>query len=261
LLNKLFNTNFEVLNQEQRIGQTTQGIWVSFTIDFPVCIFDCEGTDSQERGDDRNKFENCSTLFALALSDVLIINMWTTDVGRYAGSNYGILKIVFEMNLKLFQQESEKKILVVLRDFNESQQKLENIKQIIKKGVLQIWKDIKKPEKFVDSSPEQFFTIEFITLPHKLFSPEKFDQDVKLLQDRFMEKHQNYMFHHSSSSKNVPADGFSKFCSDIWNTILNEKDLNIPSQKEMLAIYRCNEIKDEALLKYEEKLKKFSKRL
>lgn len=29
LLNSLFNTDFEVLNRAQRIGQTTKGIWFS----------------------------------------------------------------------------------------------------------------------------------------------------------------------------------------------------------------------------------------
>ena len=40
-------------------------------------ILDCEGTDSKERGEDRFRFEHCSSLFALAMADVLIINMWT----------------------------------------------------------------------------------------------------------------------------------------------------------------------------------------
>ena len=75
-----------------------------------VLIIDCEGTDSKSRSDDdRGKFEHSSSLFALAMSDVLIVNMWTSDVGRYTASNYGVLKIVFEMNLKLFQQECAKK--------------------------------------------------------------------------------------------------------------------------------------------------------
>ena len=119
LLNHVFGTDFEVMTDDKGRGQTTQGIWAAVNQDFNTIVFDVEGTDAKERGDDRFKFEQCSSLFALAMADVLMINMWTNDIGRYTASNYGVLKIVFEMNLKLFQQESEKKIVIVLRDFDE----------------------------------------------------------------------------------------------------------------------------------------------
>lgn len=58
-------------------GQTTKGVWAASHTDTRVFILDCEGTDSKERGEDRHKFEHCSSLFCLALADLLIINMWT----------------------------------------------------------------------------------------------------------------------------------------------------------------------------------------
>ena len=45
--------------------------------------------------------------------------MWTTDIGRYGASNYGLLKVIFEVNLKLFDQHASKKLLFVLRDYDE----------------------------------------------------------------------------------------------------------------------------------------------
>lgn len=77
LLNSLFETNFQVMSDDKGRGQTTQGIWISFSTEYNLMILDCEGTDSKERGEERFKFEHCSSLFALALADVLIINMWT----------------------------------------------------------------------------------------------------------------------------------------------------------------------------------------
>jgi len=38
----------------------------------------------------------------LAVTDILIINMWIQDIGRYTASNLGLLSTVFKMNLKLF---------------------------------------------------------------------------------------------------------------------------------------------------------------
>lgn len=105
LLNLLFDTGFEVMDKVKGRAQTTKGIWMSATTDEnPTLIFDIEGTDSKERGEQRMTFEQTTSLFALAISDVLLINMWTTDIGRYGASNYGLLKVIFEVNLKLFGQ-------------------------------------------------------------------------------------------------------------------------------------------------------------
>ena len=54
-MNKLFNTQFEVLNTEERVGQTTKGIWTAFNSEYKICILDCEGTDSKERGEDQQR--------------------------------------------------------------------------------------------------------------------------------------------------------------------------------------------------------------
>lgn len=79
-------------------------------------------------------FEQTTSLFALAMADVLLINMWTTDIGRYGASNYGLLKVIFEVNLKLFDQHSSKKLLFVLRDY-DNRIAFEQIKAMIDKDL------------------------------------------------------------------------------------------------------------------------------
>jgi hypothetical protein len=64
-------------------GQTTKGVWAASHTSSRVFILDCEGTDSKERGEDRHKFEHSSSLFCLALADLLIINMWTNVILLY----------------------------------------------------------------------------------------------------------------------------------------------------------------------------------
>lgn len=109
--------------------QTTKGIWMSCNIDKNVLVFDIEGTDSKERGEQRLTFEQTTSLLALAISDVVLINMWATDIGRYQASNYGLLKVIFECNLKLFGQASSKKLLFVIRDFANKGNNYEKTKQ------------------------------------------------------------------------------------------------------------------------------------
>ena len=111
LLNHLFGTEFGVMSETER-KQTTKGIWmsrnkrahtdgVSKSMADNILIMDVEGTDGRERGEDQD-FERKSALFALATSEVLIVNIWEHQVGLYQGANMGLLKVVFEVNLELF---------------------------------------------------------------------------------------------------------------------------------------------------------------
>ena len=130
-------------------------------------------------------FEQTTSLFALAIADVLLINMWTTDIGRYGASNYGLLKVIFEVNLKLFGQSSAKKLLFVLRDFDDRGNNFERIRAIIDTDINNIWKEIYKPEEYKDSKPQEFFDFDFFMLPHKIYEEQKFYEKCEELKERF----------------------------------------------------------------------------
>ena len=58
--------------------QTTRGIWLARSGKLPrpaTLVMDLEGSDGRERGEDDNSFERQSALFALAVADVLLVNM------------------------------------------------------------------------------------------------------------------------------------------------------------------------------------------
>lgn len=110
LLNNLFGTDFSVMSETMR-QQTTKGIWMSKNkkesgMAENIIVMDVEGTDGRERGEDQD-FERKSALFALATSEVLIVNLWETQVGLYNGANMGLLKTVFEVNLQLFLKDKQ----------------------------------------------------------------------------------------------------------------------------------------------------------
>ena len=125
LLNELFGTRFGVMSEQER-RQTTKGIWMSknkkgsgpalaeagsapqegTAMAENILVMDVEGTDGRERGEDQD-FERKSALFALATSEVLIVNIWEHQVGLYQGANMGLLKTVFEVNLQLFLKDAK----------------------------------------------------------------------------------------------------------------------------------------------------------
>ena len=133
LLNYLFGTQFGVMSEDDR-RQTTKGIWMSKnkkdhgTTDAKdmaenILVMDVEGTDGRERGEDQD-FERKSALFALATSEVLLVNIWEHQVGLYQGANMGLLKVVFEVNLELFLKDKK----YVHRYFGRPRADLQQIK-------------------------------------------------------------------------------------------------------------------------------------
>jgi protein SEY1 len=82
--------------------QTTRGVWLAKSprIEEPVTlIMDLEGNDGSERGEDDTNFERQSALFALAVADVLMINIWCHDIGREHGAGKPLMKTILQVGM------------------------------------------------------------------------------------------------------------------------------------------------------------------
>ncbi|RIA79386.1 RHD3/Sey1 [Glomus cerebriforme] len=256
LLNRLFGTKFDVMSESAR-RQTTKGIWMSRDKDMNVLIMDVEGTDGRERGEDQD-FERKSALFSMATSNVIIVNLWEHQVGLYQGANMGLLKTVFEVNLQLFQAARGYKtlLLFVIRD-HVGATPLANLSNTLTADLERIWQSVSKPEGLENCSINDYFDFMFTALPHKLLLPEKFEEDVIKLRERFVNpNHKDFVFK-PNYSKRVPADGFHVYAEGIWDQIMSNKDLDLPTQQELLAQYRCDEIATVAFEAFLGKIKGF----
>lgn len=216
------------MNEEDGRTQTTKGIWMSCSQEKDTLIFDIEGTDSKERAEQRVTFEQTCSLFALAMSDVLLVNQWYTDLGRYQGSNIGLLKVILESNLKLFGQENKKKLVFVVRDFLFKGDNDQKTKDAILEDIKKIWDDIYKPEIYQHKKYSDFFDIDFCFMPHKIYFETDFEQKCKELKERFRKGAQDSFYPTDDGSKNVPIDGLPFFIDHTWQTIKEQKDLNLP---------------------------------
>ncbi|RMY42063.1 hypothetical protein D0865_12125 [Hortaea werneckii] len=274
LLNYLFGTHFGVMNEQER-RQTTKGIWMSKNkkehaqdagkMAENILVMDVEGTDGRERGEDQD-FERKSALFALATSEVLIVNIWEHQVGLYQGANMGLLKTVFEVNLQLFLKDAKSVprslLFFVIRD-HLGTTPLANLKQTLMQDLERIWAGLSKPPGHEKSQIGDYFDFAFVTLPHKILQPEKFEQEVQKLGARFREGFKDPkkagLVDEASEPillpeyhRRIPADGFPMYASGVWEQIDSNKDLDLPSQQELLAQFRCDEIMKEVLMPFDE---------
>ncbi|KAF2462362.1 GTP-binding protein Sey1 [Lineolata rhizophorae] len=271
LLNFLFGTHFGVMSEQER-RQTTKGIWMSKNkravangaMADNILVMDVEGTDGRERGEDQD-FERKAALFALATSEVLIVNVWEHQVGLYQGANMGLLKTVFEVNLQLFLKDrkttTRSLLFFVIRDHLATP--LANLRATLLQDLSRIWSTLSKPQGLENSKIDDYFDFAFAALPHKLLQPEKFEVEVEKLGGRFREGYKGPrkvgLIEEESAPvflpeyhRRIPADGFPHYAEGIWDQIVNNKDLDLPTQQELLAQFRCDEISREVMVSFDE---------
>ncbi|KAI9844582.1 MAG: Dynamin-like GTPase that mediates homotypic ER fusion [Thelocarpon superellum] len=281
LLNHLFGTAFGVMSEDER-RQTTKGIWMSKNkraggeggegagsrkMADNILVMDVEGTDGRERGEDQD-FERKSALFALATSEVLIVNIWEHQVGLYQGANMGLLKTVFEVNLQLFLKDKNSNprslLFFVIRD-HLGTTPLSNLRNTLIQDLTNIWSALSKPPGLEKSKIQDYFDFAFAALPHKILQPERFVQEVEKLGTRFREDYRDAKkdafrgqqeltggVFLSEYHRRIPADGFPKYAESVWDQIVSNKDLDLPTQQELLAQFRCDEIAREVLQAFDE---------
>lgn len=138
---------------------------------------------------------------------------------------------------------------------------LANLRETLIQDLTKLWSSISKPQGLENSRIEDYFDFGFAALPHKILQGEKFVSEVQVLGSRFTAGHRNK----GSRSENelegglflpeyhrrIPADGFSVYAEGIWDQIVNNKDLDLPTQQELLAQFRCDEISREVLVNFD----------
>ncbi|PON62048.1 RHD3/Sey [Trema orientale] len=240
LLNHLFHTNFREMDAYRGRSQTTKGIWIAHCVGIEPCTIamDLEGTDGRERGEDDTTFEKQSALFALAVSDIVLINMWCHDIGREHAANKPLLKTVFQVMMRLFSPRKTT-LLFVIRD--KTKTPLERLEPVLREDIQKIWDAVRKPHVHKDTPLSEFFNVDVVALSSYEEKEEKFKEEVTQLRQRFF---------HSISPGGlagdrrgvVPASGFSFSAQQIWKLIKENKDLDLPAHKVMVATVRCEEI-------------------
>ncbi|XP_047326317.1 protein ROOT HAIR DEFECTIVE 3 homolog 1-like [Impatiens glandulifera] len=248
LLNNLFVTNFMEMDAFKGRSQTTKGIWMAICAGIEPCtiVMDLEGTDGRERGEDDTAFEKQSALFALAVSDIVLINMWCHDIGREQAANKPLLKTVFQVMMRLFSPRKTT-LMFVIRD--KTRTPLENLEPVLREDIQKIWDSVPKPEAHAETPLSDFFNVQVVALSSFEEKEDQFREQVASLRQRFF---QSIAPGGLAGDRRgvVPASGFSFSAQQIWKIIKENKDLDLPAHKVMVATVRCDEISNEKLANF-----------
>ena len=150
---------------------------------------------------------------------------------------------------------------------------MENLVTTLTSDMERIWDAISKPTELRDRQLKDYFDLSFTTLSHKLLRPDVFESDINRLRGRFIDKaREDYVFK-PAYHKRIPADGVAFYMEGIWvricsslgcffcshiisqEQVQSNKDLDLPTQQELLAQFRCDEISTQALADFNEQSK------
>ncbi|KAL7191396.1 hypothetical protein ACSBR2_023466 [Camellia fascicularis] len=279
LLNAVFGTTFKQMNaQGGGRNKCTQGIWLQRAGITERCILvmDLEGTDGKEK-QDNTTFEKQSAVFALLISDVVLINMWYNEVGRQQAGNRPLFETVFQAVVRsLSRRETtfrKTTLMFVVRDTppdfkalhkpsmggtmpldeylkvsdegwkTKKEEDLKQMENDLKKDIREIWDSVSVSKS--EDPFSNFYNIEVNFLPPPSPSEDgPFENKVAGLTQKF---HQSIVPDVLDGDRGGVADGSSFSCNAqlLWKKIKEDKDLDLPDHKIMVATVRCEQIANE----------------
>lgn len=250
LLNACFGTAFPVLNAASRgRRRTTLGVWGAVAADenSPLVVLDIEGADSRERGDGARSFESRTALLAVALSDVVVVNMWAHDIGRYSAANYELFETVFAHAVLLRKSGSIRhcvRILVAIRDY-DGLADVAQIQRVLLGDLKAIWERLSVKHLTFD----ELFKISFATLPHLKYAKELFSARVIDFRNDVNNLVRGAII--DSIGIRAPLTAFNALGSAVWMDVNNatggvgddaEFSLDVPKHAALAAHYSLGHV-------------------
>uniref|UniRef100_A0A6V7QY43 GB1/RHD3-type G domain-containing protein n=1 Tax=Ananas comosus var. bracteatus TaxID=296719 RepID=A0A6V7QY43_ANACO len=238
LLNRLFGTNFQVMDAAKGRGQTTKGMWLSRCAKPSMLVMDVEGFDGRERGEDDTSFEKQAALFSLTISDLMMVNMWLRDIGRQHGGSIPLFKTIFRERAKL--EPGKTRVLVIVRGY-DYETPMENLQNDLVTQMEELWESVNKQPGQENKLFSDYIEVMVFALPDKLLVQD-FKEQVTNLRNWFSKGGLAGL-----RQDKVAASGFAFSAKGIWETIRQNKELDLPAHRILVSTCFCEKIVRENL--------------
>ncbi|XP_072979757.1 protein ROOT HAIR DEFECTIVE 3 homolog 1-like [Typha angustifolia] len=217
------------MNAENGRMRITEGIWLARCIRPCMLVMDVEGYDGRERAEDNRAFERQIALLALTISDLMMVNMWLHDIGRVEGGSVPLLRTLFQERAKLGPGRT--KVLVVIRGY-DYKTPFEILEKDVVRSMEQLWESIhyQSGQQIVQFSA--YIEVLVVALPDAVLQETRFEEESDLAGYR---------------QDKVSARGFSFSVKKIWQTIRNNRRLDIPTHRMMVSIVFCERSAEDSL--------------
>lgn len=268
LLNKVFGTSFVVGTRSPIATATTKGIFASPAKDSAATVaLDVEGSDSRDRGRDGRAFQTTCAGFSAAIADVILLNMWYHDVGRFDATGYALLDAVFDEAVKNGDQDPESfktALVFVVRDADDDVD-IPLLESVLRTDAKEVF-DSSNTTSASAMSLDDLFEISVVALPHMRHSQDKFEEECMKLSRRLLDPEEPGYLVKTAFSKTIPADGCGTFTKSLWESLYSTSRATSRlrgapmegGESSMVAAYNCNEAFSNALVDASSKMSEFS---
>lgn len=162
-----------------------------------------------------------------------------------------LLRTVMDVHIQISDKSkhSNTVLLFVIRDYAGKTPK-SNISSVLIEDLQKIWTSLKKSSELENKELTEIFSIQFEFLPHKILQSGEFKEAIQDFRSRFNNSlSENYIFTRILSDL-VDKSDWIVFARNVWERILSNKDLDLPTERELLAQFRCDEISRVSIIHY-----------
>ncbi|KAK4534188.1 hypothetical protein CDCA_CDCA01G0213 [Cyanidium caldarium] len=264
LLNRLFGTAFAVApaGRAARLGRTaTRGIWVSQAAGREtLLVMDVEGGDGRDGG---GRLAQLAARFVASVADVIILNVWYHDLGRYDTVPMAQLRAVLAESARGEGPLLRTGVVVAVHDTDpDAMDSADTVRAQILEDAEEMWAALgNKSAEAASLRVSDVFDFKAVMLPHIRHAADEFDAAVRSCSRRLLEGDE---WMAPEFSKGLPADGFAAFSKRLWDGIKSSAtrfsgggggadalSLSAPGasalDEEVLAAFKCDEVFSELL--------------
>eukprot|EP00903_Cladosiphon_okamuranus_P013705 g12761.t1 len=256
LLNQAFGTSFSVggpLGREAPTGVSAA------TVD-GVLLLDCDGLE--EGADPTAKFKGTTagqaTAFSAALSDVLLMNLWRSDLGRSVASNVRTVKTLFSEKLQelaasgLSGGEDEvataaavssmerTPVVVAVHDCDPGADP-DALEVAVMEEMSAVWREVDHPS---GATLEEFFDVEVLGIPHPRYHAVAYGTAVEALKEKLQ-----------AMEPSTATTGFRDRVTKAWQAVRDAGATMIPAKTEMVALFKVDTAYGEVMASADGQLK------
>ncbi|KAL5230662.1 hypothetical protein ABZP36_029438, partial [Zizania latifolia] len=188
------------------------------------------------RAYDDTSFEKKTALFALVMSDLMFFNIKLDKIGRNHGGSIPLLRIVLQERLNHRMHKS--KIVFVVRDYNSKISK-EKLHGELTSMLVKILGE--KFPKNKSSNISDYFEITVEFLPNLDYcGKEEFGNRCAEMRNRNVN---DFVAQHYT----CPSEEFPRHANILWESIQQNRRLDMPSYWAITSSNRCKAMSDELL--------------
>ncbi|CAM9385750.1 unnamed protein product [Ectocarpus sp. 6 AP-2014] len=241
LLNQAFGTSFSVGGPLSQ-GAPTAGVSAA-TCD-GVLLLDCDGL---EEGADptaisKGTTAGQATAFSAALSDVVLMNLWRSDLGRSVASNVRTIKTLFSEKLQeiaaagltgdLEEVDSSAAaafrptpVVVAVHDCDPGAD-TDALEWAVMEEMLAVWREVDHPS---GATLQECFDIQVLAIPHPRYHAVAYATAIEALKQKLQ-----------TMEASTATAGFRDRVTRAWQAVRDAGATMIPAKSEMVALYKVD---------------------